>query len=212
MKLYTYCLLKDTGAAPNPFWGVCTLAICKPAIRRTSKVGDWIVGVGSKNSPLGDISGHVVYAMQVTGKMTMKEYDDHCRSQLPQKIPNLHTRYGDTWLGDCLYDYSLGEPPIQRRGAHSGKDSAMHYKRDLGGINVLLSNHFYYFGDQPVKLLPELQSIGEVGRGHKSDTNDAYLQKFIFWLENSSFPLNQIVGRPQIKDFRDRQQRKADKV
>lgn len=202
MKLYTYCLRYDTGAAPNPFWGVCTLAICKPAIRRTAEVGDWIVGIGSKSSPSGDISGHVVYAMWITKKLTMKEYDEYCRLQLPQKIPNLRGRYSDTWLGDCLYDYSQGEPPRQRLGVHSGKDSEMHYKRDLGGINVLLSTHFYYFGDKPVQLLAELQPIGEVGRGHKSDANDAYLQKFVSWLESQMYSLNQVIGKPQIKDYR----------
>ena len=41
-KLYSYCLPYDDGAAPNPFWGTCTLVICKPAIRRTARVGDWI--------------------------------------------------------------------------------------------------------------------------------------------------------------------------
>lgn len=66
MKLYSYCLRWDDGAAPNPFWGVCTLAICKPAIRRTAKVGDWVVGLGSANSPIGNISDSVVYAMRVT--------------------------------------------------------------------------------------------------------------------------------------------------
>lgn len=32
--LYTYCIPYDDGAAPNPYWGICTLVICKPVIRR----------------------------------------------------------------------------------------------------------------------------------------------------------------------------------
>jgi len=63
----------DSGAAPNPFWGVCTLVICKPAIRRAAQVGDWVVGAGSGHSRIGDIRGKVVYTMQVTCKMTMAE-------------------------------------------------------------------------------------------------------------------------------------------
>ena len=35
MKLYTYCIPYDSGAAPNPFWETCTLAICKPVILKT---------------------------------------------------------------------------------------------------------------------------------------------------------------------------------
>lgn len=37
--LFSYCIPYDDGAAPNPFWGLCTLAICKPRIRRAAKEG-----------------------------------------------------------------------------------------------------------------------------------------------------------------------------
>lgn len=53
-KLFSYVLRFDDGAAPNPFWGTCTLAICKPDIRRTANIDDWIIGTGSKNSKLKD--------------------------------------------------------------------------------------------------------------------------------------------------------------
>lgn len=33
-KLYAYKMTHDTGFAPNPYFGVCTLACCKPRIRR----------------------------------------------------------------------------------------------------------------------------------------------------------------------------------
>src|SRR5262249_55154673 len=59
--LFSYCIPYDFGSAPNPFWGLCTLAICKPDIRRTANVGDWVVGTGSAVSPIGNISGKVVY-------------------------------------------------------------------------------------------------------------------------------------------------------
>ena len=32
-KLYAYVMTYDTGFAPNSFYGVCTLACCKPKIR-----------------------------------------------------------------------------------------------------------------------------------------------------------------------------------
>ena len=46
--LFVYVIARDFGFAPNPFHGVCTLATCKPGIRRSAKVGDWILGVGGK--------------------------------------------------------------------------------------------------------------------------------------------------------------------
>ena len=84
--LFSYCIPYDDGAAPNPFWGVCTLAICKPRIRQAANVGDWIVGTGSKNSPIGDVSNKVVYAMFVTQKMTMEDYDRFTKSELRRNI------------------------------------------------------------------------------------------------------------------------------
>lgn len=53
MKLYRYVMTYDTGLAPNPYHGYCTLALCKPQIRRTAQVGDWIMGFGSVSAGLG---------------------------------------------------------------------------------------------------------------------------------------------------------------
>ena len=76
MKLYSYCIPVDNGAAPNPYWGVCTLTICKPDIRRTASIGDWVIGTGAKNvKGHGDLSNKLVYAMLVTNKMTLKEWN-----------------------------------------------------------------------------------------------------------------------------------------
>jgi len=74
-QLFTYTIPYDDGAAPNPFHGMCTLAICKPSIRRVAKVGDWVAGLGSKNAPSGDLSGRLVYAMKVEEVIPLSEYD-----------------------------------------------------------------------------------------------------------------------------------------
>ena len=42
MKVYVYILAADGGFAPNPFFGWCTLACCKPAIRRRAQ--GWRLG------------------------------------------------------------------------------------------------------------------------------------------------------------------------
>lgn len=84
-KLFSYCIPFDNGAAPNPFWGVCTLNICKPGIRRVAQLKDWIVATGSARH---GFTNRVVYAMEVTNKMTMADYDLFCKELLPGKIPN----------------------------------------------------------------------------------------------------------------------------
>jgi hypothetical protein len=83
MKLYSYVVDHDTGFAPNPFDNLCTLACCKfrngksgrRNIVELADEGDWIVGTGgvSKRS-----SGHgtIIYAMQVTTKISFADYCD----------------------------------------------------------------------------------------------------------------------------------------
>ena len=48
MKIHSYVIDHDLGFAPNPFYGVCTLAACKPRIRGHAKIGDYVIGTGSK--------------------------------------------------------------------------------------------------------------------------------------------------------------------
>ena len=73
--LFTYTIPVDDGAAPNPFRGLCSLAICKPGIRRTAKKGDWIAGLGSRTAPSGDLTGRLVYAMRIEEVLSLEEYD-----------------------------------------------------------------------------------------------------------------------------------------
>jgi hypothetical protein len=39
-ELYSYVVVKDSGIAPHPYGGLCSLALCKPVIRRRADVGD----------------------------------------------------------------------------------------------------------------------------------------------------------------------------
>jgi hypothetical protein len=108
-QLYSYVLRVDRGAAPNPFWGVCTLTICKPVIRRNAEVGDWIIGTGAKNtrlkSGIKDFVDSVVYAMKVTDIKILKDYDKYCRQQLRNKIPDTLAVDWRLHMGDCIYEY-----------------------------------------------------------------------------------------------------------
>ena len=190
--LYSYCLRYDVGSAPNPFWGICTLAICKPVIRRIAQKDDWIVGTGSKDSPIGDISSHIVYAMKVTNMMSMKEYDDYCLKKCANKIPKWDTRDYKHKVGDSIYDYSKGSEPAIRMSVHDERNK----ETDLGGEYVLLSFHFYYFGDNPKELPKNLHPIIKSGQGHKSKANEPYVNDFIKWI--NKFTKNRLYGKPQI--------------
>jgi hypothetical protein len=195
MKLYSYCLRVDDGAAPNPYWDTCTLAICKPVIRRKAAVGDWVVGLGSKNSPIGDISTRVVYAMRVTKILSMKEYDTFCGRALTEKIPDWTSSDFRRRVGDCIYDFSRHGKPSIRRSVHNKANR----KTDLSGLNVLLSDHFYYFGDRPLCLPEYLLPITHPTQGHKSRFNKRYASRFVSWIENAGRPKNSLLGQPQLR-------------
>jgi hypothetical protein len=195
MKLFSYTLRYDSGAAPNPFWGICTLVICKPAIRRSAEADDWIVGLGSANSPIGDISDYVVYAMKVTSKMTLEEYDQFCKTFVPKKKPDWRNRDYRMRVGDCIYNYTAGSEPKMRTGVHTEENK----EKDLSGLYALVSKQFYYFGDQPVKLPDDLRPIMHTTQGHKSDANQPYVDLFVNWIEGLDHRPNKILGEPQRK-------------
>lgn len=194
-KLYSYCIPVDDGAAPNPYGGICTLVICKPVIRRNAQIGDWIVGTGSKNSPIGDISDKVVYTMRVTKKMTMQEYDNCCKKNYPEKMPDWNSKEFFKWVGDCIYDYEDPVNPKIRKGVHS----ELNQEHDLSGKFALISNHFHYFGDNPIQLDKRLTPIIHKNQGHKSNANNSYIKDFIAWIESRKFKLNSLNGEPQLK-------------
>ena len=67
-NVYSYIVSTDSGFAPNPFGEFCTLSCCKPVIRRSASVGDWVVGLAPKS-----LGNGIVFAMEVTEKMTITE-------------------------------------------------------------------------------------------------------------------------------------------
>jgi hypothetical protein len=175
---------------------MCTLAICKPAIRRTAHEGDWVVGIGSKSTDWGDLSNHVVYAMRVSKVLSMAEYDEYCQRSFPRKVPAWDSTDFRRRVGDCIYDYSNGPEPEIRASVHNEGNR----KTDLGGRNVLLSDHFYYFGRQAVALPKSLWPVRHGTQGHKSRANDPFATKFVAWIERLGRPSNVVIAEPQLKE------------
>lgn len=189
--IYSYCLRYDDGAAPNPFWGVCTLVICKPKIRKAAQVGDWVIGFGSKNTPAGDLSERLVYMMKVTDKMTMEEYDGYSRTQLRGKIPDWASEDPRKRRGDSIYDFSSGSPSLRKSVHNEGNR-----KRDLGGEYAVLSEHFWYFGRNAIMLPEFMKNLIRAGQGHRSRSNDPWVEEFLKWISNFQLEPNRLYGLP----------------
>ena len=193
-SLFSYVLKIDDGAAPNPFWGLCTLTICKPVIRRNAKIGDWVIGTGSKNSKTSakdkrrqDFSEHLCYAMKVIEIMSLKEYDEYCQKSLKNKIPKIRGSSYNYAVGDCIYDFSDGTPK-QRLSVHNEGNMAT----DLNGKNALLSNQFYYFGENPVFLPLKFHGIIKRNQGHRKITDQKLISDFEDWV--TKFKLRKPYG------------------
>tara|TARA_R110000823_G_scaffold254476_1_gene376778 strand:- start:563 stop:1228 length:666 start_codon:yes stop_codon:yes gene_type:complete len=155
--LFTYPITRDFGFAPNPFHGFCTLATCKPRIRKAANVGDWIMGIGG--SPLGDVKGKCIFLMKVTEKIGFRNYWSDHRFSLKKPLRN-GSRV--QMLGDNIYHKASDGSWIQEDSHHSNPDGSqnqVNVKRDTGGSDrVLISNFFLFFGSQAREV--DLDSIG----------------------------------------------------
>jgi hypothetical protein len=140
----------------------------------------------------------VVYAMRVSQKLTMADYDVLTTRTLTQKLPVWAHHDRRRRLGDSIYDFET-DPPMQRLGVHLDGNRPT----DLSGLNVLLSDHFYYFGDQPQPLPDDLLAIVRQGQGHQSVMNAPYVDAFAVWLESLGFKPNALHGNPQLDLFKD---------
>ncbi|RYD57624.1 MAG: hypothetical protein EOP56_07545 [Sphingobacteriales bacterium] len=152
MKFYTYPIVRDFGFAPNPFGGYCTLATCKPLLRKHAAVGDWIFGTTSVTGH--SVVGRLVYAMRVDEKLTFNEYwhDPRFFYKKPTFNGSLIQCYGDN-----IYHLKSDAKWHQEDSHHSlngGATNMKNLRNDTQWPNVLISRRYYYFGKNHV-VIPE---------------------------------------------------------
>lgn len=195
--LFTYVVRYDIGFAPDPFHGRCTLATCKPGIRKASEPGDWVAGIGSKQKGQ---EGLLVFCMHVDEAVSYDEYwaDPRFQRKKPNRVGSLKQRYGD----NIYHRASPDDPWIQEDSRHSLDDGAPntdHIKRDTSAPRVLIASRFSYFGDQAIDIPPEFRDwdghdICQGGRGYKRNFPSELFDAFIAWLD--SIATEGIAGEP----------------
>ena len=180
VQYYSYVVVRDFGFAPNPFYNCCTLATCKPRIRKSAKVGDWIFGITSKR-----IGNRLLYAMCINHKISFNEYWNHPNYQCKKPIMNgsLKQMYGDN-----IYSYDeVKNEWNQVNSHHSLDDGKINYdnlKMDTGGKFVLISEDYFYFGINHIEMPKDIKDKVTVLRNHKIIENDCGI-KFVKWLKNN---------------------------
>lgn len=195
MKLFSYVVARDYGFAPNPFGLYCTLATCKPDIRRAAMPGDWVIGTGSAENMRG---GHLVYAMQVSEALSFDRYWNDPRFQY--KKPNLHGSKKQAF-GDNIYHTISGdwEQVDSHHSYPDGTPNPANITRDTKTDRVLVATHFVYFGGIGPEIPDELRNfqgydICKAGPGHRADAPPEMIDAFFRWL--SSLDMQGYCGRP----------------
>lgn len=197
MKLYKYVITRDFGFAPNPYFGYCTLATCKPVIRRCAQKGDWIAAVGSARSKYRD---KLVYIMKVDECMTFNEYWGDARFLKKKPIFNKGAMY---MYGDNIYHEDAGKW-IQELSHHSRADGGYNYdnlERDTNTNRVLISTDFFYFGNNAIEIPKEYGDIIHRGRNHGVVDNKEIIEGFWEYIRRNyneginGVPFSRITGR-----------------
>lgn len=193
MNLYSYVITRDFGFAPNPYFGFCTLATCKPVIRRKCNIGDWVAGFGGSATP---VRGKLVYLMNVTEILTFNQYWNDPRFVKKKPCFNKSIKY---CYGDNIYHRENEQDWQQEISHHS-------YENDVNRINlehdtqtdrVLISDYFWYFGNRAVVLEDELSQYIAACRGHRvfsEEKSELFVKKATSYL-NASYGLG-ISGMP----------------
>ena len=161
VRLCSYRLTADEGFAPNPFFGVLTLATGMPELRQAAAVDDWIAGFTSSDL-CGDAAGaeRLVYLMRVEERLTIAEY--FADGRFARKIPALNgppevKRHGDNiyqprraGAAEPVHFEQLSNPHHWDR-VHDREDERSK-RRDVSGRRVLVAREFVYFGREALPV------------------------------------------------------------
>jgi hypothetical protein len=164
--LYIYRQMTNGGFAPHVSKaGILTLTICKPAIRRTAEVGDYVMALAGKSLTKvvgkGADSGlKMSYLFKITEKIPMAGYKSWCTEHAPNKIPS-----EPNFMGNCQYNSNLEYMP----GPHGPHEK----EHDLGGCYSIASRQFGAWTFENLHTLTEAEiatlgisknEISDVGR------------------------------------------------
>lgn len=188
-RIYSYVVRYDSGFAPNPFYQYCTLATCKPAIRRFADPGDWVVGSGSNDRTVR-LGGRLVYAMRVTETMTFDAYaaDPRFTSKIPYRNGSRKQSCGD----NIYFRENPAADWQQRDSFHSRDDGTInekHVQRDTAVNRVLISDDFVYFGGNGPDFPDYLRdcngrSLCKKGIGRNCFDDATLIENFEHWIHS----------------------------
>lgn len=194
MKGYSYIVARDYGFAPNPFYGICTLATCKPIIRKHCEVGDYVIGLTPRDRERGN---RLVYLMKVTEVTTFDSYWSDARFACKKPVMNGTVK---KCYGDNIYHHNDNNEWLQEDSHHSNEDGSINehnLKRDTSTTDrVLVSEDFYYFGSNSLLMPPDIVEQITIGVGQKKLTPEVVNEVVAFVANNVN--LKGYLGEPHL--------------
>lgn len=187
---------RDFGFAPNPFHGFCTLATCKPRIRRKAEMGDWVIGMGGDRL---NATGKCIYAMRVSAKVNFNEYWTN-----PAYMDKKPVRNGSRkmMVGDNIYYFDSANQKWQQADSHhsntDGSINIHNLENDTQTDKMLISDHFVFFGTEaPVVPKSLLEAIGYENRRNYRVFEYSVCDALIKWLQTTFIKsFNTVVADP----------------
>jgi hypothetical protein len=180
MRLHSYIVEHDMGFAPNPFHGICSLAACKPRIRKRAQLGDYVIGTGTAKRKL---RGRLVHLMKVSNIIGFDEYWEDSKFARKRAVMNgsFVQRYGD----NIYHRDQLTGAWIQEDSFHSqvgGKPDPDNLLLDTGTTDrVLLAEWFIYWGGDAPQIPEQFSEFIHPGIGEKLIDDDAVIGDFLAW-------------------------------
>ena len=185
-NIYVYKLTADNGGAPCVQKGLLSLAICKPKIRYSAKVGSLVFGFGCKG-----YGERLIYIARVTEKTCGSRY--YCDREYAGRRDRIY-RCKPNGKAEIRTNARF-----HRDGSQLSKDVGQHFEH----ASVLLSSEFRYLGRkgtndykkhfQRIRQLIERLGIGH--RVHHSSELRRDLRRLARWVWKQ-YPHRRRVGLP----------------
>lgn len=160
VRLWCYVLAQDVGIAPCVDDGMLTLCTCKPKIRKSARVGDWVLA--KLPEPLG--IGRVTWIGEVAEVIDMGAYAE----RYPFRV-------------DACYVRTADGRSVHRAGSYHSDDG----KRDneLLRMNCLIFRSFWNFGVRAQAIATNLVFLCDVRRNHRKwDLEPPRVRELLDWL------------------------------
>ena len=158
---------------------MCTVATCKPDIRRSACIGDFILGTGSATRNLG---GHAVFLARVEEIISFDQYwsDSRFARKIPVMNGSLQQRFGDN-----IYHRENGKW-LQADSRHSqigGEPNLLNLKRDTAKTDrVLISSEFTYWGGDGPSIPAKFADFVHKTPGYRAFFSEADIARFLDWI------------------------------